>query len=151
MCFPSWWHKCWPEFQDSLPSHMFLPHIAQPTRISTTSKTLIDNIFSNIHTLSSISAWNYNTNRNNMSESLLNSVYLWSRARLAINKKQKYFSLPDHQLAETFILVFDFYEKNSFWFLLAIQCFFADQLKRKTVNKKACRIPSVNPRQQWAH
>ena len=64
------------EFQDSLPSHMFLPHIAQPTRISTTSKTLIDNIFSNIHTLSSTSAWNYNTNRNNMSESLLNSVYL---------------------------------------------------------------------------
>ena len=26
--------------------------------------------------------------------------------RLAINKKQKYFSLPDHQLAENLILVF---------------------------------------------
>ena len=39
------------EFLDSLSSHMFLPHIVQPTRISTTSKTLIDNIFSNIHTL----------------------------------------------------------------------------------------------------
>ena len=34
---------------------MFLPHIVQPTRISTTSKTLIDNIFSNIHAPSSIS------------------------------------------------------------------------------------------------
>ena len=43
------------EFLDSLSSHMFLPHIAQPTRISTTSKTLIDNIFSNIHTPSSVS------------------------------------------------------------------------------------------------
>ena len=29
-----------------------------------------------------------------------------SRARLAINKNQKYFSLPDHQLAENQILVF---------------------------------------------
>ena len=43
------------EFLVSLSSHMFLPHIVQPTRISTTSKTLIDNIFSNIHTPSSIS------------------------------------------------------------------------------------------------
>ena len=34
---------------------MFLPHIVQPTRISTTSKTLIGNIFSNIHTPSSVS------------------------------------------------------------------------------------------------
>ena len=48
--------------------------------------------------------WNYNTNRN--------SVYLWSRARLAINKKQKYFSLPDHQLTEALVLVFGFYEKT---------------------------------------
>ena len=43
------------EFLVSLSSHMFLPHIVQPTRISTTSKTLIDNIFSNIHAPSSIS------------------------------------------------------------------------------------------------
>ena len=32
------------EFLDSLSSHTFLPHIDQPTRISITSKTLIDNI-----------------------------------------------------------------------------------------------------------
>ena len=43
------------EFLDSLSSHMFLPHIVQPTRISNTSKTLIDNIFPNIDTPSSIS------------------------------------------------------------------------------------------------
>ena len=43
------------EFLDSLSSHMFLPHIVQPTRISTTYKTLIDNIFSYIHTPSSVS------------------------------------------------------------------------------------------------
>ena len=43
------------EFLDSLSSHMFLPYIAQPTRISTTFKTLTDNIFSNILTSSSVS------------------------------------------------------------------------------------------------
>ena len=42
------------EFLDSLSPHMFLPYIVQPTRISTTCKTLIDNIFSNTHTLSFI-------------------------------------------------------------------------------------------------
>ena len=44
------------ELLDSLSSHMFLPHIVQPTKFySTTSKTHIDNIVSNIHTLCSIS------------------------------------------------------------------------------------------------
>ena len=43
------------EFLDSLSSYMFLTHIVQLTRISTTSKTFIDNIFSNIHTPSSVS------------------------------------------------------------------------------------------------
>ena len=33
------------EFLDSLSSHTFLPHIVQPNRISTTSKTLIDTFF----------------------------------------------------------------------------------------------------------
>ena len=33
------------KFWDSLSSNMFLAHITQPNRISTTSKTLIDNIF----------------------------------------------------------------------------------------------------------
>ena len=44
-------------------------------------------------------------------KSLLNSAYLWSRARLAINKNQKHFSLPDYQLGEILIHVFGFYEK----------------------------------------
>ena len=35
------------EFLDSLSSHLFFPHITQPTRKRDTSKTLIDNIFSN--------------------------------------------------------------------------------------------------------
>ena len=48
-------HALTNEFLDSLSSHMFLPHIIQQTRISTTSKTLIDNIFPNIHTPGSIS------------------------------------------------------------------------------------------------
>ena len=35
------------EFLDSFPSHYFLPHILRPSRVTTNSKTLIDNIFSN--------------------------------------------------------------------------------------------------------
>ena len=40
-------HHSTNEFLDSLSSHLLLPHITQPTRIRDTSKTLIDNIFSN--------------------------------------------------------------------------------------------------------
>ena len=40
-------HHSTNEFLNSLSSHLFLPHITQPTRIKDTSKTLIDNIFSN--------------------------------------------------------------------------------------------------------
>ena len=36
------------EFLDSLSSHYFLPHILQPTRMNSNSKTLIDNVFSNM-------------------------------------------------------------------------------------------------------
>ena len=36
------------EFLDSLTSSMFLPYIIQPTRVTSSSKTIIDNIFSNI-------------------------------------------------------------------------------------------------------
>ena len=36
------------EFLDSLSSDYFLPHILQPTRVTTNSKTLTDNIFSNM-------------------------------------------------------------------------------------------------------
>ena len=34
-------------FFDNLTSNMFVPHIIHPTRITSTTKTLIDNIFSN--------------------------------------------------------------------------------------------------------
>ena len=36
------------DFLDSLSSHYFLPHILQPSWVTTNSKTLIDNIFSNM-------------------------------------------------------------------------------------------------------
>ena len=35
-------------FSDSVASSMFLPYIIQPTRVTSNSKTIIDNIFSNI-------------------------------------------------------------------------------------------------------
>ena len=40
-------HKTTNEFLDSLPSNMVLPYIIQPTRITSHSKSIIDNIFSN--------------------------------------------------------------------------------------------------------
>ena len=40
-------HKATNEFFDSLSSNTFLPYIIQPTRITTHSKSIIDDIFSN--------------------------------------------------------------------------------------------------------
>ena len=48
-------HSLTNEFLDSLSSHMLLPHIVQPTRIRNNSKTLIDNIYSNVITPNDIS------------------------------------------------------------------------------------------------
>ena len=39
-------HHSTNEFLDSISSHLFLPHITQSTRTRDSSKTLIDNIFS---------------------------------------------------------------------------------------------------------
>ena len=36
------------EFLNSLSSHYFLPHLLQPIRVKSNSKTVIDNIFSNM-------------------------------------------------------------------------------------------------------
>ena len=41
-------HQPTNEFLDSLASNSFIPYILQPTRITSHSKTLTDNIFSNI-------------------------------------------------------------------------------------------------------
>ena len=41
-------HQPTNEFLDSLTSNSFLPYILQPTRLTSHSKTLIDNIFSNV-------------------------------------------------------------------------------------------------------
>ena len=43
------------EFLNSLSSQMLLPHILQPTRKRNNSKTLIDNIYSNVITPNNIS------------------------------------------------------------------------------------------------
>ena len=43
------------EFLDSLSSHMLLPHIVQPTGTRKNSKTLTDNIYSNVITSDNIS------------------------------------------------------------------------------------------------
>ena len=83
---------------------------------------------------------------------------------------QKYFLLPDHQLAENLILVFGFYERTKrdktefvrklVWNyrydyfhkkfsqipckIFGTLCFFTDHLKHKTVNKTICRMSSAN-------
>ena len=48
-------HNPTSEFLDSLASNSFLPYILQPTRITSHSKTLIDNIFTNVILPDSIS------------------------------------------------------------------------------------------------
>ena len=45
------------EFLDSLSSNMFLPYILLPTRVTSHSKTLIDNIFSNHVSKEAIDVW----------------------------------------------------------------------------------------------
>ena len=80
----------------------------------------------------------------------MDSAYLWRIAQLAIKKKQKNFSLPDHQLAENFI--FDFYERTKKeWKQIYrnysdgyIHVFFIDHSRHKTVNETTCRTPSAN-------
>ena len=111
-------------------------------------------------------------------KNLLNSAYLWSRAQLAVNKKQNYFSLPDHRPTENLILVFGFYERTRkvwkctcSWIcknysydyfhtkisqkilckIFAIRSFFIDYLKHKIVNKTVCRTSSANLRQLCVH
>ena len=112
--------------------------------------------------------------RKSFYKGLLNSAYLWRRVRLAINKTQKYFLLPDHQLLLN----------SNFWFLLkdkkrikanlqlnlkelelfsyknvsqvlckilATHYFFIDHFKHKTTNKKTCRMPSANSHQLCPH
>ena len=44
------------EFFDSLSSHMLLSHIVQPTKIRNNSKSLTDNIYSNVITPNNISS-----------------------------------------------------------------------------------------------
>ena len=41
-------HSLTNEFLESISSHTLLPHFVQPTRIRNNSKTLIDNIYSNV-------------------------------------------------------------------------------------------------------
>ena len=41
-------HQPTNEFLDSLASNSIIPYILQPTRVTSHSKTLIDNIFSNV-------------------------------------------------------------------------------------------------------
>ena len=68
-------------------------------------KNIIYLFLSNSISFYTVNAWNYNTNRNNITENFLckclsNSTFLESRVWTAINKKQKYSSLLDHQFAK---------------------------------------------------
>ena len=59
------------EFLDSLASNSFLPYILQPTRITSHSKTLIDNIFTNVIFPDSISGNLTATISNNLPQFLV--------------------------------------------------------------------------------
>ena len=104
----------------------------------------------------------------------MNSVWLWSRVWVAINKKQIFLITRPPTCWKL---------DSSFWFLrkekkdknrfvtkfvgiivklfscknvsqiasetFARQCFFTDHLNHKIVNKTTCRKPSANPHQLW--
>ena len=59
------------EFLDSLYSHMLLPHIIKPTTIRDNSKTLIDNIYSNVITPINISGSLTATTSDNLPQFLI--------------------------------------------------------------------------------
>ena len=70
----------------------------------------------NLNYTHGILTWNYNTDMNNMSEnSFMKSIEFGMALKMWMTlyeKKQKYFSLPDHQLARNLILVFGLYERT---------------------------------------
>ena len=103
-------------------------------------------------------------------------TWFWSRARLVINKKQKYFSLLATNLLKTWFLFLickkgQKEDKNEFvtksvgiivmiilYFknisliaskTFATQCFFTDHWNQETLNKTTCRTLSRNLRQLW--
>ena len=84
----------------------------------------------------------------------MNSVCLWRRARLDINKKQKHFLLLVYQLTEYLILLFLINCHKwliNFWQIFCYTFIFTDRLKRITVNKTTCRRPSANSCSNYIH
>ena len=98
-------------------------------------------------------------------KSLLHSAWLWSRARLAINKNINISRYQTTNLLKTWFLFLvcrkgqredktEFLTKSigiKICKPFAAQCFFTDYLNHKTANKTTCRITSSNPCQLWAH
>ena len=105
-------------------------------------------------------------------KSLLNSACLWSIAWLAVNKKQKYFSLPgiaenlwflqkDKTLIkENLYLICRNYSHNYFHIKMSLKLlvkylqhntFSLITWNTKLVNYATCRTPSTNPGQVCAH
>ena len=107
----------------------------------------------------------------------MNSAWLWSRARLAVNKKNRNISrYQTTNLVKTWFLFLickkeqkqdkrEFVTKSVGMIGLfsctnisqiarktfATQLFLIDHMNHKIVNKTTCRTPSANPRQLWVH
>ena len=80
-------HKATNEFLDSLSSNMVLPYIIQPTRISSHSKSIIDNIFSNYISQEIISRNLTSTTSDHLPQFLI-ALHIFSNAP---NKKSNIF------------------------------------------------------------
>ena len=108
----------------------------------------------------------------------MNSAWLWSRARLAINQNKNISRYQTTNLLKTrflFLVINKGQKEDKSKFVTkfvgiivtnirifssknisqvasktsATQCFFTDHLNLKIVNKTTCRTPSKNPRQLW--
>ena len=80
-------HKATNEFLDSLSCNMVLPYIIQPTRITSHSKSIINNIFSNYISQEIISG-NLTSTISDYLPQFLNAPHIFSNAP---NKKSKIF------------------------------------------------------------
>ena len=96
------------KYFDIMTSHLFVPHIVHPTRITSTSKTLIDNIFSNATNMEEAKSGNLTIS---LSDHLAQFLFLPNDLRKSeYHKKSK--SVIDHRKLDQENYILDMFDFN---------------------------------------
>ena len=96
------------KYFDIMTSHLFVPHIVHPTRITSTSKTLIDNIFSNATNMEEAKSGNLTIS---LSDHLAQFLFLPNDLRRSETyKKSK--SVIDHRKLDQENYILDMFDLN---------------------------------------